>query len=64
MMSIFAARQFGLKDIVLIGGNLTYIPQSKEIFDMLSKMFGINFYIPEYARFGTVIGAALCSGKI
>ncbi|MCL2099255.1 MAG: type II pantothenate kinase [Oscillospiraceae bacterium] len=63
MMGIFAARQFSLKDIVLTG-NLTYIPQSAEIFENLSSMFGVNFKIPEHARFGTVIGAALCSGEI
>jgi type II pantothenate kinase len=63
MMSIFAARQFWLKDVVLIG-NLTYVPQSKEIFENLGNMFGLNFLIPEYARFGTVIGAALCSDEI
>jgi type II pantothenate kinase len=63
MMSIFAARQFGLEDIVLIG-NLTYVPQSKGIFENLGRMFGLNFRIPEYARFGTVIGAALCSDEI
>jgi len=63
MMGIFAARQFDLKNIVLTG-NLTYIPQSTAIFDNLNNMFGVNFQIPEYARFGTVIGAALCSGEI
>lgn len=63
MMSIFVARQFSLKDIVLTG-SLTYIPQSIEIFNNLNKMFGVNFQIPEYARFGTVIGAALCADEI
>jgi len=47
MMSIFAARQFDLKDIVLIG-NLTSVPQSIEIFNNLNNMFGVNFQIPEY----------------
>ncbi|MCL2773533.1 MAG: type II pantothenate kinase [Oscillospiraceae bacterium] len=64
MISIFAARQFALKDIVLTGGTLTDIPQSREIFTKLNKMFGVNFQIPEYARFGTVIGAALCAEEI
>jgi len=63
MMSIFAARQYAMKDIVLTG-TLASIPQSAEIFESLSKMFDINFHIPEYARFGTVIGAALCAGEI
>jgi type II pantothenate kinase len=63
MMGIFAARQFGIKDIILTG-NLTYIPQSAEIFENLNTMYELKFQIPEYARFGTVIGAALCSGEI
>ena len=63
MMSIFAARQFSVKDIVLTG-NLTSIPQSEAIFTNLNKMFGVNFQSPEYARFGTVIGAALCAEEI
>jgi len=63
MMGIFAARQFALKDIILTG-NISYIPQGAEIFGNLNNMFGVAFQIPEYARFGTVIGAALCSGEI
>jgi len=30
----------------------------------LNNIFGINFQIPEYANFGTVIGAALCAEEI
>jgi len=63
MMSIFAARQFSLRDIVLTG-ILTDGLQSGEIFKNLNKMFGVNFQIPIHARFGTVIGAALCAEEI
>jgi type II pantothenate kinase len=63
MMGIFAARQFNLSDIILTG-NLTYIPQIAGIFENLNTMFGVNFRIPEDARFGTVIGAALCAEEI
>jgi type II pantothenate kinase len=63
MMSIFAAGRCFLKDVVLTG-TLTSIPQSVDIFDSLGKMFEINFHIPEYARFATVIGAALCADEI
>ena len=63
MMSIFAARQCAISDVVLTG-TLSSIPQSAEIFDHLNKMFDVNFQIPEYARFGTVIGAALCADEI
>lgn len=58
MVSIFAARSHGLKNIVLTG-NLTTVSQAPEIFGGLSGMFDMNFVIPEYSRFGTVIGAAL-----
>ncbi|HBL84464.1 MAG: pantothenate kinase [Clostridiales bacterium GWF2_38_85] len=58
MMTIFAARQKDLLDVVLTG-NLTTIPQAKEIFAKLSAMFGYRFHMSENAQFGTVIGAAL-----
>ena len=58
MIALFAARNHNVKDIVLTG-NLTRVPQSKEIFQTLNSMFDINFVIPENAQFSTVIGAAL-----
>lgn len=58
MMSIFAARNFGLHDIVLTG-NLTTIKPVRDIFKSLKNTFGMNFIVPENAQFGTVIGAAL-----
>ena len=58
MLAIFSARMKNIKDIVLIG-NLSVLPQAKPIFDNLSKMFNMNFIIPENSAFGTVIGAAL-----
>lgn len=54
----FAARTKGIKDIVLIG-NLTNIRQAKPLFEGIGKMLEVNFIIPEYSQFGTVIGAAL-----
>jgi len=61
MMGIFAARSFQIGDIVLTG-NLTSIPQAKEMFPRLGQMLGANFIIPEHSQFATVIGAAL-SGR-
>ncbi len=58
MMSIFAARNFGLKDIVLTG-NLTTMKPVREVFSAMQPIFGVNFIIPENSQFGTVIGAAL-----
>ena len=59
MLAIFAARTHRLDRIVLTG-NLTAIDFAKEKFAQLSQMFGVTFIIPENARFGTVIGSALC----
>lgn len=58
MMAVFAARHKQLDNIVLTG-NLTALPQTKQLFAQLSAMFGLKFHIPELAQFGTVIGAAL-----
>ena len=58
MMSIFAARSYNIKDIVLIG-NLTTIEPIRNVFESLGDTFGVHFVIPENAQFGTVIGAAL-----
>ena len=60
MIAYFASKPYGLKDIVLTG-NLTQMSQAPEIFDILNKMFNMNFVIPENAQFSTVIGAALSS---
>ena len=58
MMAIFAARNFGLKNIVLTG-NLTTMNPVRRTFEVLQKPFGVNFIIPELSQYGTVIGAAL-----
>lgn len=57
MMSVFAAKGHGIKNVVLIG-NLTNIGPVRDVFADLDS-FGINFIIPENASFGTVVGAAL-----
>ena len=58
MMSVFAARSYSIKDIVLIG-NLTTIDAIRTVFISYADTFGVRFIIPENAQFGTVIGAAL-----
>ncbi len=58
MISIFAARNYGLRDVVLTG-NLSAVQQAPQIFDTLNRMFDMNFMIPANSSFGTVIGAAL-----
>ena len=58
MMAIFAARGCGLRDIVLTG-NLAVTRYAKTVFPALSRLFDVNFIIPEQAQFATVIGTAL-----
>ena len=58
MLSLFAAKRFNLKNVVLVG-NLSSIGVIKDAFLEFSKVFDVNFTVPENARFGTGIGAAL-----
>ena len=59
MLSVFAARNYGLTQVVLTG-NLTAINAVSKVFEGLESMFGVKFIIPEKSQFATVIGAALC----
>ncbi len=58
MIGMFASRNAGTKNIVLTG-NMTSLPQSRDIFANLNKLFDLNFIIPENAVFATAHGAAL-----
>ena len=40
-------------------GNLTLLPQCREVFPAMEKIYGVRFIIPEYSEFCTAIGAAL-----
>ncbi len=55
---ILAALNSHIKDFVLIG-NLTKMPQCKEIFPVMEEMYQCHFWIPEYAEYRTALGAAL-----
>ena len=59
MLAVFAARSYGLTNVVLTG-NLTAIKSVAEVFEGLENMFEVKFIIPEQSQFATVIGAALC----
>ena len=58
MLAVFAARNFGIRDIVLIG-NLTTLEPIRAVFTNHAESFGVRFIIPDNSQFGTVIGAAL-----
>ena len=55
---ILSALNSGIKDFVLIG-NLTLLPQCKEVFPALETLYHIRFHIPKYSQYCTAIGAAL-----
>ena len=60
MLSVFAARSYSLRNIVLTG-NLTTIAPIRRVFEAMnnSDSFGVRFLTPDNSQFGTVIGAAL-----
>jgi len=58
MVAVFAARSYGIKDIVLTG-NLTTISTINDTILTFNRLFGMNFITPNMAQYGTVIGAAL-----
>ena len=60
--SVLAAQGTGCRDLVLIG-NLSLLPQCKEIFPALEKLYGVRFHIPKYSEYCTAIGAALAYKK-
>ena len=63
MVSVFAARSVGVKDVV-ITGNVTVLDMCRKKFEEISKMgYGVNFVIPEHSRYATVIGAALLGAE-
>ncbi len=61
-LSIFAAREKGCTDIILIG-QLSEFPQAKTLFKNFEKTFPVKFIIPEHASHATAIGAALIKNE-
>ena len=61
-LSIFAAREKGCTDIILIG-HLSEFPQAKTLFKNFEKTFPVKFIIPEHASHATAIGAALIENE-
>lgn len=56
--AILSSLESGIKDFVLIG-NLTLMPQCREVYPAMEKLYGVRFHIPKYSEFCTAIGAAL-----
>lgn len=57
-MSVLAARNAGLSDIVLTG-QLTSMRQCKEMCEAFSQLYRINFIVPEDAVFATAVGSCI-----
>jgi type II pantothenate kinase len=53
-----SSRGSGIRDFVLIG-NLTLLPQCKDVFPPLEQLYNIRYHIPKYSQYCTAIGAAL-----
>lgn len=56
--SILSSLNTGICDFVMIG-NLTLLPQCREVFPSMEKLYNVRFRIPKYSEFCTAIGAAL-----
>ena len=56
--AVLAAQGTDCRDMVLIG-NLSLLPQCKDVFPPLEKLYNVRFHIPKYSEFCTAIGAAL-----
>ncbi len=56
--SILSSLGSGIKDFVMIG-NLTLLPQCREVYPAMEKLYGVHFIIPKHSEFCTAIGAAL-----
>jgi type II pantothenate kinase len=60
--SVLASINSDIKEFVLIG-NLTLLPQTREVFPHIERLYGVHFRIPKYSEFCTAIGAALSFSK-
>lgn len=52
----------GIRDFMMIG-QLTHLPQCKDVYPALEKLYHVRFHVPKYAEFCTAIGAALNFNK-
>lgn len=56
--AVLSALNSPVQDFVLIG-NLTQLPQCREVFSKMEEIYRVHFHIPPYAEYRTAIGAAL-----
>ncbi|HBQ65171.1 MAG TPA: type II pantothenate kinase [Clostridiales bacterium] len=58
MIAVFASKADRVNQIVLTG-TLSSVPQARAIFDGISRLYHVDFIIPEDAEYATAAGAAL-----
>ena len=56
--SVLSALNSDVREFVLIG-NMTLLPQCRDVFPLLERLYNVHFRIPKYSEFCTAIGAAL-----
>lgn len=56
--AVLSTLNSGINDFVLIG-NMTRLPECREVFPMMEDLYGVHFHIPEHAVYLTALGAAL-----
>lgn len=58
MLAVFACQKDDRKDIVLTG-SLAGLAPAKPVFDLMSRLYEVNFILPDNAVFATAIGAVM-----
>lgn len=56
--AVLASQGTKIKDFVMIG-NLTLLPQAREIFDSFESLYGVRIIIPKHSEFCTAIGCCV-----
>ncbi|MBO4850716.1 MAG: type II pantothenate kinase [Prevotella sp.] len=56
--AVLSSLNSGIKEFVMIG-NLTLLPQCRDVFPMMEQLYKVKYIIPKYSQFCTAIGAAL-----
>ncbi len=58
LLGLSAARAVKVRDIVLTG-KLSILPLIRKVMDNVAELYKMKFIVPDYAEFGTAIGAAI-----
>lgn len=59
-MSVLACQNCSSSTVILTG-SLSMLPAAREVFDLFTKLYGVEYIIPPNATFATALGAALCT---